>query len=246
VKQRPSPNHNARPAGTPIDTLVLHYTGMQSAEAALGRLCDAGARVSSHYLLDEDGALWQLVPDERRAWHAGPSFWRGHTDINSRSIGVEIVNPGHEWGYRAFPPAQMQALVRLCRELLSRHPILRQNVVAHSDIAPDRKQDPGELFDFSRLACHGIGIFPACVADLGVGDIVTDAAGLAPVRADLAAVGYDVAGEGAWDPRLAAILAAFQRHWRPEAVTGNADAGTRARLAAVARLAASNGPEGKR
>ena len=246
MNRRPSPNHNARPTGTPIDSLVLHYTGMQSAEAALARLCDAAARVSSHYLLDEDGTIWQLVPDERRAWHAGPSFWRGHTDINSRSIGIEIVNPGHEWGYRAFPAAQMQALVDLCRELLARHPILRQNVVAHSDIAPDRKQDPGELFEFSLLARHGIGIFPAGVADLGVADIVSDAAGLAPVRANLAAVGYDVAGEGAWDSRLATILAAFQRHWRPEAVTGKADAGTRARLTAVACLAASNRPGGQR
>ena len=229
MRTRPSPNHNARAPGTPIDTLVLHYTGMQSAEAALDRLCDEEARVSSHYLLEEDGTLWQLVPDERRAWHAGPSFWRGHTDINSRSIGIEIVNPGHEWGYRPFPPIQMDAVIALCITLLARHPIEARNVLAHSDIAPDRKQDPGELFDFSLLARHGIGLFPD-IPDLGTAEPITDATSL---RADLATIGYDVAGAG---QTLATILAAFQRHWRPEAITSHADAGTRARAAALVQL----------
>jgi N-acetylmuramoyl-L-alanine amidase len=236
LKQRRSPNHNERPAGTPIDTLVLHYTGMQSAEAALDRLCCEDARVSSHYLIEEDGALWQLVPDERRAWHAGPSFWRGHTDINSRSIGIEIVNPGHEWGYRPFPATQMDSVIALCRDLLARHPIEARNVVAHSDIAPDRKQDPGELFDFPLLARNGIGLFPESTKDLGAGDIVSDASGLAPIRAALATIGYDVTGEGGWDPALGAVLTAFQRHWRAETINGKADAGTRARLAALTRL----------
>lgn len=236
MKRRPSPNYDTRPAGTPIDTLVLHYTGMQSAEAALERLCNRAARVSSHYLVEEDGTLWQLVADEQRAWHAGPSFWRGNTDINARSIGIEIVNPGHEWGYRPFPEAQMKAVITLCRELLARYPILAPNVVAHSDIAPDRKQDPGELFDFALLARHGIGIFPDGAADLGADDVASDSASLIPVRADLTAVGYQVANEGAADDALAIVLTAFQRHWRAETVSGAADRGTRARLAAVARL----------
>ncbi|MDA8050932.1 MAG: N-acetylmuramoyl-L-alanine amidase [Rhodospirillales bacterium] len=239
MRLRSSPNHNARPPGIPIDTLVLHYTGMPSAEGALDRLCDSDARVSSHYLLEEDGTLWQIVPEARRAWHAGASFWRGQIDINSRSIGVEIVNPGHEWGYRTFPPAQMTALVALCRDLLARHSILPCNVVAHSDIAPDRKQDPGELFDFSFLARNGIGLFPEGVPDLGTGGIVSDAAGLLPVRADLSKTGYQVAREGAADSDLALVLTAFQRHWRPEALSGQADRGTCARLAALVGLLGS-------
>lgn len=239
LRQCPSPNHNDRPAGTPIDTLVLHYTGMQSGKAARERLCDAAAQVSSHYLVEEDGDVWQLVPDARRAWHAGSSFWRGRADINSCSIGIEIVNPGHEWGYRPFPPAQMEAVIALCRTLLARHPICPRNVVAHSDVAPGRKQDPGELFDFSLLARHGIGIFPEHVSDLGTGDIIADSSGLAPVRAALAAIGYDVPATGATDPALSLALAAFQRHWRPEAITGEADAGTRARLAVLCPLFAA-------
>ncbi|MGH7191819.1 MAG: N-acetylmuramoyl-L-alanine amidase [Acetobacteraceae bacterium] len=234
-----SPNHDARPPATPIDTLVLHYTGMPSAATALERLSSPEARVSSHYLLEEDGSLFQLVPEAQRAWHAGASFWRGATDINSRSIGIEIVNPGHEWGYRPFPPAQMRALVALCHDLLQRHPILHENIVAHSDIAPERKQDPGELFDFSFLARNGIGRFPEGVPDLGTGDIAADPAALASVRADLAAIGYDVRPSGALDRQLVLVLTAFQRHWRPEAITGAADRGTRARLAALRGLVVS-------
>jgi N-acetylmuramoyl-L-alanine amidase len=241
LNERPSPNHNERPPGTKIDTLVLHYTGMQSGEAALDRLCDEEARVSSHYFLEEDGTLWQLVPDERRAWHAGPSFWRGQRDINSRSIGIEIVNPGHEWGYRPFPPPQMEALIALCRTLLARHPIEARNVLAHSDIAPDRKQDPGELFAFSLLARHDIGLFPE-IPDLGTGEPVTDAAGLAPLRAELATIGYEIEGEGPWNHALGLVLAAFQRHWRPESITARADAGTRARVAALVRLLEPSDP----
>ncbi|HTU54872.1 MAG TPA: N-acetylmuramoyl-L-alanine amidase [Acetobacteraceae bacterium] len=235
MRTRPSPNHNERAPGTKIDTLVLHYTGMQSGQAALDRLCDEAARVSSHYLLEEDGTLWQLVPDERRAWHAGPSFWRGHTDINSRSIGIEIVNPGHEWGYRPFPPIQMDAVIALCTTLLARHPIPARNVLAHSDIAPDRKQDPGELFDFSLLARHGIGLFPD-IQDLGTAEPITGASALAPLRTQLATIGYDVAPQGPWNHALGLVLAAFQRHWRPESITARADAGTRARASALVRL----------
>ena len=227
VRDAPSPNHDARPGGQPIDTLVLHYTGMRSAEEAITRLRDPAARVSSHYVVEEDGTVWRLVHEARRAWHAGVSSWRGHEALNGRSLGIEIVNPGHEWGYRPFPALQMAAVCDLCLEVLARHPIAPRDVVAHSDIAPDRKEDPGELFDWEGLAANGVGLWPAGVAGDDPGrpaDAEARAAGL------LAAVGYRP------DLPPAVLLAAFQRHWRPARVDGVADAGTLARLAAVARL----------
>ena len=234
IRELPSPNHDERPPGTPIDILMLHYTGMRSAAEAIERLRDPAARVSSHYVVDEDGTVLRLVAEDRRAWHAGVSFWRGHAGLNDRSIGIEIVNPGHEWGYRDFPVLQMASVCDLCLSILSRWPVPARNVVAHSDVAPDRKQDPGEKFDWKGLADNGVGLWPEGVADLGTGGVVRDAAGLRPVRVALAAVGYQVAPEGGLDPALAGVLRAFQRHWRAEAVTGQADAGTRARLRAVA------------
>ena len=158
-RERPSPTRAARAVDVPIDTLVLHYTGMRSAEAALDRLCDAEARVSSHYVVEEDGTIWRLVPEELRAAHAGVSFWRGHAGLNERSVGIEIVNPGHEWGYRDFPALQLAATCDLCLSILSRHPIPARNVVAHSDIAPDRKEDPGERFDWGGFAANGVGMW---------------------------------------------------------------------------------------
>jgi len=148
IRERLSPNHGSRgeaPNIRAIDMLVLHYTGMQSAAAAIDRLCDPEAKVSSHYVVEEDGAIWRLVPEERRAFHAGISCWEGEQDLNRCSIGIEIVNPGHEWGYRAFPDAQMAAVERLCRDILSRHRIPPYRIVGHSDIAPDRKSDPDLL-----------------------------------------------------------------------------------------------------
>jgi N-acetylmuramoyl-L-alanine amidase len=220
----------------PIDMLILHYTGMQTAHAAIDRLRDPSARVSSHYVVQEDGVALRLVPEERRASHAGISYWRGHTGLNDRSIGIEVVNPGHAWGYRDFPAAQMATVRDLCLEILSRHPISARNVIAHSDVAPDRKEDPGERFDWHGLARHGVGLWPERVMDLGTGGAVGDAARLRDVRHALAAIGYRVAPEGPLDEALAMVLRAFQRHWRPEAVTGQADDGTRARVLAVARL----------
>jgi N-acetylmuramoyl-L-alanine amidase len=218
VRDLPSPNHDGRPAGLPIDTLVLHYTGMRDAAAAIARLREPEARVSCHYVVEEDGVVWRLVAEDRRAWHAGVSYWRGAKALNGSSIGIEIVNPGHEWGYRPFPALQMAAVCDLCLEVLRRHPILPRNVVAHSDIAPDRKQDPGELFDWEGLAANGAGLWPAAAA--------------APSDADpatlLAAIGYRA------DLPLDVLVAAFQRHWRPALVDGIADAATLARMAAVA------------
>ena len=212
MKQAPSPNFDARPAGEKVDILVLHYTGMQTAEAAIERLRDPAARVSSHYVVEESGAIWQLVDEAQRAFHAGVSFWRGHETLNGRSIGIEIVNPGHEWGYRPFPALQMQAVATLCTGIVERHPIPARNVVGHSDIAPDRKQDPGELFPWAELATQGIGFWPS--------------AGIEPV-ADAAAalreIGYPL-------PDLATTVTAFQRRWMPGRVDGVADHATRCRM----------------
>ena len=144
ASERPSPNFDDRPADTPIDMVVLHYTGMESAAAALEHLCDPGARVSAHYVIDEDGTIISLVAEDKRAWHAGEAYWRGETDINGRSVGVELVNPGHQFGYRDFPDPQMAALAHLAKEIQTRHSIPPRNIVGHSDISPRRKIDPGE------------------------------------------------------------------------------------------------------
>ena len=234
IVEHPSPNCRARAPGAVIDTLVLHYTGMQDGRAAIERLCDPGAQVSSHYVVEEDGRIVRLVPEALRAAHAGVSFWRGRRMLNDSSIGIEIVNPGHEGGYRPCPAAQVAAVEALCLAILGRHPIGPAGVVGHSDIAPDRKQDPGELFPWARLAGRGIGLYPHDVPDQGLAE---DQGDMLPVRQALARIGYQVGAEGGMDEALGIVLRAFQRHWRPEAVTGRADRGTRARIEAVARLA---------
>ncbi len=215
-----SPNFGDRSASTPIDMLVLHYTGMESVGAALDRLCDPTAKVSAHYIIDEDGAVAPLVDEHSRAWHAGEALWRGETDINARSIGIELVNPGHEFGYRDFPDIQMAALMDLALDILDRHPITPRNVVGHSDVAPRRKSDPGERFDWAGLAAAGIGLWPD--ADNSDGDP-------ADVTAMLSDYGYDVTA-----PAL--TITAFQRHFRPETVDGIADRETIARLKRLLEL----------
>ena len=217
-----SPNFNARPCT--VDALVLHYTGMLTAEAAIARLRDPAAEVSSHYVVDEEGRVYRLVAEEMRAWHAGVSVWRGCCGLNDSAIGIEIVNPGHEWGYRAFPDAQIDAVTALCLAILDRHAIPARNVVGHSDIAPARKQDPGELFPWQALASAGVGLWPD-VADAGRGP---GGMGEAAVRTALATIGY-----GVQDVALELLVRAFQRHWRPEGVTGDADAGTIGRMTAL-------------
>lgn len=236
IRDLPSPNCDARGEGTAVDMLILHYTGMKSVQEAIERLRDPAAAVSSHYVVDEDGSVVRLVPEDRRAWHAGVSHWRGHTALNGRSIGIEIVNPGHEWGYREFPVLQLAAVCDLCLTILARHPIPPRNVVGHSDVAPDRKDDPGERFDWQGLAENGVGLWPSGVPDMGTTGAVRDAVSLRPVRAALGEIGYRVAPEGGLDPALSAVLRAFQRHWRPQAITGQADAGTLGRLQGVLRL----------
>ena len=149
-----SPNFNDRIGYDAPLMILLHYTGMKTAQEALDRLCDPAAEVSAHYTIDEDGTIYHMVDEDKRAWHAGVSEWKGETDINSASIGIELVNPGHEFGYREFPTAQMEALANLCKDIIARQPI--ETVLGHSDVAPERKQDPGELFDWKWLAKQGV------------------------------------------------------------------------------------------
>ncbi len=229
----PSPNHDPRPDGRTVDMLVLHYTGMRSGAAALDRLTDPSAKVSAHYLIEEDGRVFRLVPEERRAWHAGEAFWRGSTDINARSIGIELVNPGHEFGYRSFPEAQMAALERLAADIVARHPIPPGNVVGHSDVAPTRKQDPGERFDWARLARAGVGLWP--FTDLGTPSGPSEHA-MGTVQELLRAFGYGVAVTGGLDGPTMAAVEAFQRHFRPALVQGFPDLNTVRRLEALVRL----------
>jgi N-acetylmuramoyl-L-alanine amidase len=221
--ERFSPNHGPRPEPARIDMLVIHYTGMTTAEAALERLCDPDARVSAHYVIEENGAIWRLVPENRRAFHAGVSCWEGERDLNAVSLGIEIVNPGHEWGYRRFPEAQMASVEALCAELISRHSIPAHRVVGHSDIAPNRKADPGELFDWPRLARGGIGIWPPANASEPARE--TDRA---QSLADLAAIGYCAAKQS-----LGSAVMAFQRRFRPNRCDGRLDPETAARLSEV-------------
>ncbi len=227
ILDTPSPNHDARTPGVPIDILVLHYTGMQSGAAAIERLCDAAAEVSAHYVIEEDGRIHRLVAEDRRAWHAGVACWRRETAVNARSIGIELVNPGHEWGYRPFPEAQMAALEQLARDIMARHPIPAYGVVGHSDVAPLRKQDPGELFDWGRLARAGIGLWPDAdfVASEHAPALMAGMRGPAvfDLQAALDAIGYGIEGTGLFDPLTEAVVTAFQRHFRPERADGVSD-----------------------
>jgi N-acetylmuramoyl-L-alanine amidase len=229
VRDRLSPNHAQRAEPAVIDMLVLHYTGMKTPREAIERLCDPEARVSAHYVVEENGAIWRLVPEALQAFHAGRSCWMGRSNLNEVSIGIEIVNPGHEWGYRPYPEEQMGALERLSGALLARFRIPPDRVVGHSDIAPDRKSDPGELFDWRRFACAGIGIWPEPAPDLGHlrgrGIGVVERAG---ALADLAAIGYCVTAGAE-----IAVITAFQRRFRPERWDGRLDAETALRLAEV-------------
>ncbi|MBI2254905.1 MAG: N-acetylmuramoyl-L-alanine amidase [Proteobacteria bacterium] len=203
----PSPNHDDR-GGHPVDILLMHYTGMQSGAEAVARLRDREAKVSAHYVVEEDGRVFHLVPEDRRAWHAGVSSWQGATNINQRSIGIEIVNPGHEFGYRPFPAAQMQAVKELSRGIIARHAIPASRVIGHSDVAPRRKEDPGELFDWQGLAHAGIGVWPlAKAADWSEGAFFTH----------LERYGYDVSDE-------AAAARAFCRHFRQAQIVDVPDA----------------------
>jgi N-acetylmuramoyl-L-alanine amidase len=237
IIEAPSPNFDPRTV-TP-SMVVLHYTGMQTGEEAIARLRDPEARVSAHYVVEEDGRVFRLVPEERRAWHAGVSFWRGRRNVNGDSIGVEIVNPGHEWGYRPFPEAQVTAVTALVADIRTRWMIEDRDIVGHSDVAPARKDDPGELFPWKRLAEAGHGLWAEAPAAPGqpIGEGEEGAAVFA-LQAGFTRLGYDLPPSGRFDADTATVVRAFQRHWRPDRVDGVADGETRARLIALLRLAA--------
>ncbi|HZU63062.1 MAG TPA: N-acetylmuramoyl-L-alanine amidase [Novosphingobium sp.] len=208
TREVPSPNWNARQL--PISMVVLHYTGMRSAAEAIARLTDPAAEVSAHYLIDEDGTVLRMVAEEHRAWHAGRSYWRGITDVNSASIGIELVNPGHEFGYRPFTDAQMEALIPLLAGIIARHNIEPANVVGHSDVAPARKADPGELFEWETLARYGLAM-------------ATPAPRIRLLHENpgafflsLERYGYDIAD-------TEAAVTAFQRRFRPRIIDGQID-----------------------
>jgi N-acetylmuramoyl-L-alanine amidase len=218
IQDAPSPNFDAR--ALPVTMIVLHYTGMESGRAAIARLRDPQAKVSAHYVVDEDGTILRLVDEDKRAWHAGQSHWRGITDVNSAAIGIEIVNPGHDHGYRPFPDAQMGALIPLVADIKERHAITRGNVVGHSDVAPARKQDPGELFNWHALARLRLALPRPTrnLVDPGWGD--------AGFMLALERFGYDVRDERA-------AVTAFQRRFRPELIDGTIDMECRCILLAL-------------
>ncbi|HEX4158666.1 MAG TPA: N-acetylmuramoyl-L-alanine amidase [Rhizomicrobium sp.] len=262
--ERPSPNFDVRREGCPIDILVLHYTGMRNAEEALNRLCDPDAKVSAHYTIDRDGRVYRHVDESLRARHAGISWWAAERDVNSRSIGIELVNPGHEFGYEPFPDAQIDALIDLAHGIFARHPVPPHRVVGHSDVAPARKMDPGELFPWPELATSGIGIFPPPPPhDTHHGRPESRPPGSERPRAErvsrhsgarwpggrvepghdeiegsvasrLAAFGYGVPPDV--DVPLAAVVTAFQRHFRPGKIDGVVDVETDSRLSALLEM----------
>lgn len=221
--ERRSPNYNSR-QGRAVSMIVLHYTGMQDVEAAIERLCDEAAQVSAHYVVEESGLVHQLVDEEENAWHAGVSFWRGRQGVNPHSVGIEFVNPGHEWGYRPFPAAQMEAAAELCAGILSRHAIRPWDVVGHSDVAPMRKDDPGEYFDWAMLARRGVGLWPHTHPESNPSGplLHPGEAGerVAHLQSDLALYGYDLPVTGRFDEITRKTVLAFQRHFRPSALDG--------------------------
>ena len=210
IVSNPSPNYDARPNGQKIELVVLHYTGMKSGAAALERLCDKQAKVSAHYLIEEDGRIFQMVDETHRAWHAGVSSWHGQTNTNERSIGIEIVNPGHEWGYIDFPQIQIDAVIELLEDIMKRHQLRPLQIVSHSDVAPSRKEDPGERFPWDQLAVKGlsIGTFQGGYDANG-----ENALSYYEALSSLRDIGYDVP-EG----NHAAAVLAFQRRFCPAAL----------------------------
>jgi N-acetylmuramoyl-L-alanine amidase len=240
IERHPSPNHGPRPHDASIDMLVLHYTGMRTGAEALARLCDPAEQVSAHYLVEEDGRVLSLVPEDRRAWHAGLSCWRGVRDVNSRSIGIELVHPGHAWGYRPFRDRQVTAVVALCQAIVARYPMPACNVVGHSDVSPNRKEDPGEAFPWSLLAAHGVGLMPKSASPA----FPAAPPPLSAVQEALASYGYEVGVTGSFDLATRNAVLAFQRHFRPECLDGQFDRDCAARLGDLLRQAGCAVPPG--
>src|SRR3954471_6160968 len=231
----PSANFGDRNKGRLPDMILLHYTGMPDVEGAIAQLCTAGTDVSAHYIVLEDGRIVQCVPESKRAWHAGQSFWAGEEDINSCSIGIEIINRGHDWGYPDFPLRQIAAVIALCRGIMLRRNIAPHRVLAHSDVAPTRKKDPGEKFPWHSLANSGVGhwVQPAPIVrgnPLKLGAISDDVHNL---QQALAKYGYGVPISGKYDGATMEVVSAFQRHFRPARVDGIADHSTMSTLHAL-------------
>ncbi|TDR88144.1 N-acetylmuramoyl-L-alanine amidase [Enterovirga rhinocerotis] len=234
-KVHPSPNHGERRDGRRPDMLLLHYTGMPTAAGALARLCDATASVSAHYLVFEDGRVLQLVPEGRRAWHAGAGSWAGETDINSCSIGIEIVHPGHAGGLPPYPEAQIASVAALSGDIVRRWSIRPERVLAHSDVAPSRKEDPGENFPWANLHGAGVGHWtdPAPIRDGRVFAAGDQGPSIEALQALFALYGYPIELNGIFDETTTAVVTAFQRHFRQERVDGRVDASTIATLRAL-------------
>jgi N-acetylmuramoyl-L-alanine amidase len=224
-----SPNVGARRNGERPSILLLHYTGVATMAKAVDWLTRAGSGVSCHYGIDEVGRIVQMVPEALRAWHAGEALWAGESDINSASIGIEIHNPGHDWGYADFPEAQLAAVEALCLDIVARHGIRPERVLAHSDVAPTRKKDPGEKFPWVRLARAGVGHWvapvPVIAAEPGLGVGVAGPL-VAEVQLMLRRYGYGIEPTGVVDARTELVVTAFQRHFRPERVDGRIDQST--------------------
>ena len=233
---RPSPNHGERKSRVAPDMIVLHYTGMSDSQAAIRLLCDPSSEVSAHYVVLQDGYIIQLVAEFRRAWHAGMATWAGETDVNSCSIGVEVANPGHDHGYPPFPKRQIAAVTALCRSIFTRHAIPPDRVLAHSDVAPARKQDPGEKFPWKALADSGVGLWvkPVPISQAGPIFVLGETHPLVEeTQRLLARYGYNVTATGYLDGTTRDAVAAFQRHFRPERVDGVVDISTVATLKAL-------------
>ncbi len=224
---RQAVNFNERLVKSP-DILLLHYTGMPDGEQALNWLCVEESQVSCHYLVHEDGRIVQMVEEKFRAWHAGKGRWRDNEDINSRSIGIEIVNPGHEYGYRDFPEIQMQAVAALCRDIVDRNSIEPRNVLAHSDIAPGRKVDPGEKFSWKMLSNAGVGLWvePTSISSGRFLCLGESGQPVEALQAMLSLYGYGIDQTGNFDETTKKVVEAFQMHFRQEKVDGVADAST--------------------
>lgn len=225
---RPSPNFGPRAIGLNPEIILLHYTGMETGQGAEDWLCNPESGVSCHYIVHEDGRVVQMVRETDRAWHAGKSFWRGETDINSQSVGIEIVNPGHGLGYPAFPRRQIRSVIALCRGIMARHAIHPAMVLAHSDVAPGRKVDPGEKFPWGILAQAGVGHLVAPSHrrrgnSLRAGDA---SEAVAAVQRMLGHYGYGIEITGIFDARTIIVVEAFQRHFRRSCVDGVADPAT--------------------
>jgi N-acetylmuramoyl-L-alanine amidase len=225
---RVSPNFGPRRGPFHPDMVVLHYTGMKTGAGAEAWLCNPVSEVSAHYLVHEDGRVVQMVRESDRAWHAGKSSWRGHTDLNSASVGIEIVNPGHTLGYRAFPKRQIEAVIALTADIVARHDIVSERILAHSDVAPGRKVDPGETFPWKVLHAAGVGhLVPA--SPIRQGPILQEGDtghNVEELQSLLAIYGYGIEITGVFDPLTRIVVEAFQRHFRPRLVDGIADGST--------------------